>query len=482
MPATRPTPTASRGPLSTWVATRPLSLKLSSAFAAVLLLGVVVMGIFSAQRARQQAIREELATLNLLSERLGGQVDAYLSTTRSLARHLALTQDVTRHLASRPTNRDTAAFNAWLDSQAAQTPGLSAIFIMAPDGACLASSNRAFIGHNFAFRTYFQEAMAGRHYTSDWVIGSVTRTPRLFAAAPVQVGAHIAGVLVTEFQVEDLERTVRSFGQAGRTAILINEQGIILSHSDPAYTYHAIEPIPPAALADLARNRQFLGRSFPVDAVSPAFPLTFHQVGRDGNPRTARYQLGSQHKWTALNAVRGQHWVVAVSVPEAYILAPTRRVWQNTLVMGILSAGGAFLLALGLVRLFLRPLRALSSAIAAFGQGDGSARAPIQTHRELDDLAHSFNQMADTLQSHQENLEATVRQRTQDLEKALADMKSLEGMIPICGHCKQIRDESGSWWQLESYIQSHTDAQFSHGICPDCRQRHFPRKSEPSGS
>jgi HAMP domain-containing protein len=151
-------------------------------------------------------------------------------------------------------------------------------------------------------------------------------------------------------------------------------------------------------------------------------------------------------------------------------------VWKDTITMGILSAGGAFLLALGLVRLLLRPLRALSAAIAAFGQGDTTSRAPIQTHRELDDLAHTFNTMADTIQSHHENLEELVQQRTRDLEQALADMKSLEGMIPICSYCKQIRDDSGSWWQLESYIQTHSEAQFSHGICPDCRDRHFPRR------
>jgi len=54
------------------------------------------------------------------------------------------------------------------------------------------------------------------------------------------------------------------------------------------------------------------------------------------------------------------------------------------------------------------------------------------------------------------------------LEKALAEIKTLRGLIPICSSCKKIRDDKGYWNQLEAYISKHTDAIFTHGICPDC--------------
>jgi PAS domain S-box-containing protein len=56
----------------------------------------------------------------------------------------------------------------------------------------------------------------------------------------------------------------------------------------------------------------------------------------------------------------------------------------------------------------------------------------------------------------------------QELQEAFAKIKVLSGFIPICASCKKIRDDQGYWNQLEAYIQSHTEAQFSHGICPDC--------------
>ena len=56
------------------------------------------------------------------------------------------------------------------------------------------------------------------------------------------------------------------------------------------------------------------------------------------------------------------------------------------------------------------------------------------------------------------------------LQTALAEVKTLRGLIPICAHCKKIRDDQGFWNQMESYIQSRSGAKFSHGICPDCAQ------------
>lgn len=61
------------------------------------------------------------------------------------------------------------------------------------------------------------------------------------------------------------------------------------------------------------------------------------------------------------------------------------------------------------------------------------------------------------------------------LEKALAEIRTLRGIIPICASCKKIRDSSGAWNQLEQYIREHSEAEFSHGICPECAARLYPQ-------
>ena len=61
-----------------------------------------------------------------------------------------------------------------------------------------------------------------------------------------------------------------------------------------------------------------------------------------------------------------------------------------------------------------------------------------------------------------------------NLQKALKDVKTLKGLLPICASCKKIRDDMGYWNQIESYIQQHSDAEFSHGICPECVKKLYP--------
>ena len=85
------------------------------------------------------------------------------------------------------------------------------------------------------------------------------------------------------------------------------------------------------------------------------------------------------------------------------------------------------------------------------------------------------------LRAHKDNLEIQVQQRTAELrqeterlQEALANVRTLSGLIPICAHCKKIRDDKGYWNQLEIYIQKNSDALFSHGLCPDCVQQLYP--------
>jgi hypothetical protein len=58
-----------------------------------------------------------------------------------------------------------------------------------------------------------------------------------------------------------------------------------------------------------------------------------------------------------------------------------------------------------------------------------------------------------------------------ELEVALAEVKMLSGLLPMCAWCRRIRDESGNWVQLEWYVVSHSEASFSHGICPSCAEK-----------
>jgi len=71
------------------------------------------------------------------------------------------------------------------------------------------------------------------------------------------------------------------------------------------------------------------------------------------------------------------------------------------------------------------------------------------------------------------------RQTTRNLQAALEEVKALSGLLPICAYCKKIRDDHGYWSQIEAYISSHSEAHFTHSICPECVSRHFPEVNPP---
>jgi two-component system NtrC family sensor kinase len=75
---------------------------------------------------------------------------------------------------------------------------------------------------------------------------------------------------------------------------------------------------------------------------------------------------------------------------------------------------------------------------------------------------------------YQNNLELTVKDRTRELTDALSEIKTLRGIIPICSNCKEIRDDEGMWSQIETYISDHSEAEFIHGICPNCEKKLYP--------
>ncbi len=72
------------------------------------------------------------------------------------------------------------------------------------------------------------------------------------------------------------------------------------------------------------------------------------------------------------------------------------------------------------------------------------------------------------------NSEKLLQEKNDALQKAIDEIKTLQGILPICMYCKEIRDDKGDWSQLEKYISDHSEARFSHGICDKCLEKHYP--------
>jgi len=94
-----------------------------------------------------------------------------------------------------------------------------------------------------------------------------------------------------------------------------------------------------------------------------------------------------------------------------------------------------------------------------FEIGWGVCLLMINNQRLEDELHHARRKLVES---------------NKQLEKAVRDKITLTGLLPICAHCKKIRDDQGYWNHVESYIKSHSEADFSHGICPECARKNYP--------
>jgi hypothetical protein len=75
----------------------------------------------------------------------------------------------------------------------------------------------------------------------------------------------------------------------------------------------------------------------------------------------------------------------------------------------------------------------------------------------------------------QKRMEQRQQRLIAEFQDALNQIRTLTGLLPICAHCHKIRDDGGYWHRVEEYIEQHSEAQFTHGICPDCLREIYPQ-------
>ena len=152
-----------------------------------------------------------------------------------------------------------------------------------------------------------------------------------------------------------------------------------------------------------------------------------------------------------------------------------RRKFKQLRMIGLASLGMSLILAFVfsrvLARHFTRPIGTLIGHCRAIADNQLDERIAMRTGDELDNLIDAFNALS-------ANLAATRVRRDcaeAELHSANAQLKkTLHGLLPICASCKKIRDDQGYWQQVETYVHEHSDAEFTHGLCPDCVRRLYP--------
>lgn len=131
-------------------------------------------------------------------------------------------------------------------------------------------------------------------------------------------------------------------------------------------------------------------------------------------------------------------------------------------------------------RFVFNRIETLDESVRGFAKGVVPDYPGNLVNDEVGNLEDGFKKMVEVVKANTDDLELRVIERTKELEiknrdlkKAVDEIKVLSGLLPICSHCKNIRDDEGYWHKVEAYVGKRTNATFSHGICPECMEKHY---------
>jgi HAMP domain-containing protein len=259
----------------------------------------------------------------------------------------------------------------------------------------------------------------------------------LFVAS--RMASHSAGPMLTE-QYLDLaimaKDVQRDAGEAIRYLFFVDRHGVVVSHS--------------------------FRQGFPVE-LKEANPLA-----PGGRHSLRRLLLGDEEVLDIVAPIlAGEAGAVHIGLSEDEVNRNVGRVIRivTWILVAVLLVGAAITVLFD--AWVARPLRDLTAAVTAVGQGNLDQQVSVQASDEIGQLALAFNNTIELRKKAEAEREAVIG----ELHASLDKVRQLSGMLPICASCKKIRDDQGYWNQIESYISRYSEAEFSHGICLDCAKK-----------
>lgn len=177
----------------------------------------------------------------------------------------------------------------------------------------------------------------------------------------------------------------------------------------------------------------------------------------------------------SFKALKTVDWILGCVFPRDEAYEPIIRLRTYLITASVLIIALSMTLIWILTTRITFNLKNLANQVTLIRENSaGSYKITIDSTDEVGLLAASFNELLTKLAGKETDLvkqRDLLEQQTVELKEALEQVKVLSGIIPICAWCKKIRNDSGYWDQLEHYITVHSDADFTHGVCPECYEK-----------
>ncbi len=300
-------------------------------------------------------------------------------------------------------------------------------------------------GYDATVRPWYQAAMAAKTEISKGEpYHDINDKELLFATGKALVSNKngYSGVVSIDSSIEIISDLLKQRGDVYKSSysFVTKPDGEVILHHNPSYLKRSLSEI--------------LG--YPVSMSKTEGSLT--------------YRLGDTEKIAYYSRNNEADWIIVTVVEKNEIIKPIiRQIFFSIMLTGLIAILLGVAQSSLLSRRFSNPLIELQKRVNAIIRGNGKNESDyIYPDNEIGIIAKEVGQLAEheLYVKSQRLTELNIK-----LNKSLEEIKTLRGIIPICSYCKKIRDDKGAWEMIESYICEHSDAQFSHGICPECLEK-----------
>lgn len=424
--------------------------KLTLAIAFLILLPATLMMIYFYDRDRNLAINDEIQKMHAYSEAIAIEIDSFLISQRNITRYAVLNNELLSFLKVIDKPNTVEAFNKWLLFLSGISQNISAVFIINTRGVCIASSDPAFINGDLSFRPYYIEALRGKHYVSDWTIGTTAQKSGIYLSSPIRFSDNkIAAVFAIKIDTAPIEAIIQRSSNVGIQAFVANKAGVTLAHYDSSLQYTTVADLTNEEAIEITNSRQFsnlLKRSLNLDSLRKDIALAVN-----GDTITSKeYEYKGIKKIAALTGMKSIDWVVGITVPFESLEVMANHLLYNFIPLIIFVLIFTIASSFYVSRYVARPLERLLQKAVLLGSGNYNVQAVIKGSDEISELAKAFNSMAVKLKVHNQDLESKVADRTAKLQDALDEIKALS-VTDSLTHCYNRR-----------YLDEHIAQEFNH--------------------
>lgn len=456
-----------------------IKLKLLAALLLVALAPIGVGSVFFYYNSKSSLTNSFVNHLKSVSSIQHARINAIIA--RNLER-LALVSSRTQlrrsmaHYVASNDEQDLRVLNRILVDALAGIPDFVNISVYSLEGGVVASSDLELVGKKHFDLEFLDQSR--KEMSADYFSRNRQGDLVLNLSGPLVWENKLVGVLVIETRIASILALVQDYSGLGRTGETLivkrNEAGdsVFLLPTRFGKEDAVGRSLPKGK--NYASNYSFAGEKVLVDCIDYREQPVL-AIGRN---------------------VKAAGWGIVVKIDKDEAYAPVNSLRRLSVLMVLVGVVVVLVVALYIAGGISAPIDQLATVARRIADGDLTCKAESSANDEVGDLARSFNKMVDGLLAagaalrkkvdelsaevlaHEES-EREKERLIEELQNALAEIKTLHGIMPICASCKKIRDDQGVWSQLEAYISNHSEAEFSHGLCPSCAEMLYPDMKRP---